>query len=410
MKKTIRDARYAPVQTCTFMRRCCLLTWSVALLIPADLMALGFRIPNQDAEATARGNAFVATADNPSALYYNPAGITQLEGTTAQFGAHILSINSHFESTTPGVESDTEFEIQPVPQFYATYTPKDKPFSFGLGIYAPFGLGIEWPEDGPLRPYAIEGRLLYTTITPVVAWKIHPTLSVAAGPTFDIATLMIRQGTGIPGVNEFHFRGNGFTAGAKVGILWQPHSKWSFGASYTSPTTVKFNGNSNFNPLTGDSDTEAKAAFPQFVTAGISYRPSSHWNVEIGMDWTDWNTLNTVYFNGTPFGNVPFALNWKASWMAHSGVSYYFDNRYWVAAGYFFSEDSTTEPDFSALVPDTNLHVASLGFGRKGEKWSWALSGQLIAGPKRSINNGTGMDGTYQWFNQAVNFSIAYRF
>src|SRR5687768_12191734 len=46
--------------------------------LPASSFALGIRIADQDARATARGNAFTATADNPSAIYYNPAGITQL--------------------------------------------------------------------------------------------------------------------------------------------------------------------------------------------------------------------------------------------------------------------------------------------------------------------------------------------
>lgn len=410
MSGTNRSSQHRRIQNCRLNRLSLWLALSVMLLIPANLLALGFRIPNQDAEATARGNAFVATADNPSALYYNPAGITQLEGLNAQFGAHLISVNSTFKSVTPGVESETEFEIQPVPQMYVTYSPKDSPLSFGLGMYAPYGLGIEWPENGPLRPFAIEGRLMYTTITPVVAWQIHPTLSIAAGPTFDYGSLMLRQGTGIPGVDEFHFRGDGFTVGGKVGIRWQPHPKLALGVSYVTPTSLEFDGNSSFKPVTGETDTEAKAPFPQYIIVGISYRPSPHWNIEIGADWTDWDALNTVNFNGTPFGNIPFALNWKSSWLAHSGVSYYFENHWWVAGGYFFSENSTTDPDFSALVPDTNLHVASLGFGRKGERWSWALSGQLVAGPKRTISNGGGMDGTYQFFNQCVNFSVAYRF
>ena len=46
----------------------------------ASLFANGFRLPDQDAFATARGEAFAATADNASAIYYNPAGISQLEG------------------------------------------------------------------------------------------------------------------------------------------------------------------------------------------------------------------------------------------------------------------------------------------------------------------------------------------
>ncbi|MHC9062867.1 hypothetical protein ACYX34_09280, partial [Nitrospira sp. CMX1] len=38
------------------------------------------RIQGQGAPASGMGNAFAAQADNPSALYYNPAGMTQLRG------------------------------------------------------------------------------------------------------------------------------------------------------------------------------------------------------------------------------------------------------------------------------------------------------------------------------------------
>src|SRR5947208_15883797 len=92
---------------------------------PAHVWALGVRIPNQDAEATARGNAFVATADNPSALYYNPAGITQIQGSEAQLGFHVIHVSSHFEGDA-GTSSDLKFEVQSVPQFYYVLSPKDR--------------------------------------------------------------------------------------------------------------------------------------------------------------------------------------------------------------------------------------------------------------------------------------------
>src|SRR5207302_10244043 len=60
-------------------------------LAPATGWALGIRIPDQNPEATARGDAFAATADNPSAIYYNPAGITQLDGTRALLGAYAIT-------------------------------------------------------------------------------------------------------------------------------------------------------------------------------------------------------------------------------------------------------------------------------------------------------------------------------
>jgi len=43
--------------------------------------------------------------------------------------------------------------------------------------------------------------------------------------------------------------------------------------------------------------------------------------------------------------------------------------------GYFFSENSTSEQHFNPIVPDTDLHAGSVGFGRKGKAWGWGLGG-----------------------------------
>src|SRR5215468_6764495 len=72
-----------------------LLLLAAAPLATTQAFALGFALPDQDAFATARGEAFVATADNPSAIYYNPAGITQLTGSNLRGGLN----NVYYEPT-----------------------------------------------------------------------------------------------------------------------------------------------------------------------------------------------------------------------------------------------------------------------------------------------------------------------
>src|SRR2546425_2167260 len=121
-------------------------------VVPSSLLALGIRVPDQDAEAIVRGNAFVATADNPSAIYYNPAGITQLEGHNFRVGAYVIALGSEF--TGRGLQVDTKDDIQPVPEFYSTYTPKNSPLSFGFGSYSPYGLNLEWPDSAGFRALA----------------------------------------------------------------------------------------------------------------------------------------------------------------------------------------------------------------------------------------------------------------
>ena len=119
----------------------------LSVLSPAVVFGLGIRLPDQDAFATGRGEAFVATADNPSAIYYNPAGITQLDGQNARAGFYGIYLNDHFSG--PGTSLDTKDSVQLAPQLYYTYGFQDVPLTLGLGLYAPYGLSIEWPENAP---------------------------------------------------------------------------------------------------------------------------------------------------------------------------------------------------------------------------------------------------------------------
>src|SRR5215469_9627111 len=79
--------------------------------------AVGFRLPNQDPEAISRGNAFAATADNASAIYYNPAGITQMEGQNVRAGIYVISPGETYTSPS-GVTAKANSSPEAVPQAY----------------------------------------------------------------------------------------------------------------------------------------------------------------------------------------------------------------------------------------------------------------------------------------------------
>jgi hypothetical protein len=64
------------------------------ILFPTIAFCSGFYYGAQSAKAMSLGNAFVAQADDPSALYYNPAGIVQLDST--QVAAWVCSQISGF--------------------------------------------------------------------------------------------------------------------------------------------------------------------------------------------------------------------------------------------------------------------------------------------------------------------------
>jgi long-chain fatty acid transport protein len=161
----------------------------------STLWAGGFRLPDQDAFATARGEAFVATADNPSAIYYNPAGITQLDGSNVRVGMYGIYLDPSYRNPVTSKSYEIEDKFAAIPQLFYTYSLKDKdwPISFGLGIYSPYGLSEKWPQDTGFRTVATEGSLTYFTINPVIAYKLPWNLSIAAVLMVNYAKIDLQQ-------------------------------------------------------------------------------------------------------------------------------------------------------------------------------------------------------------------------
>ncbi len=383
----------------------------LALVGTHSLFGLGFRIPNQDAEAIARGNAFVATADNPSAIYYNPAGITQLEdGHHIRLGVHVLALESTYEG--PLGRSKTETEPPAVPQLYYVHAPKDQPFAWGLGIYSPFGLALEWPDDSGFRTVGSKGELVYATVNPVIAWSLTDSVDIAFGPTINRGDLTYKQGIVAP-PDQFKFEGDDTQLGFTLGFRWEPAEKWAIGLSYHSAVSMELEGRTEARGFSPSESATASAEFPDFIKFGISFRPTPKWNFEVGLDWTDWDALDALVIDQSVSGTVALPLNWKSSIMINAGATRYFDNGYWLGFGYFFSENSVTELNFNPLVPDTDLHVGSLGVGSRIGRWDWALALQLITGPSRDVSGsvngsliGESADGNYQWLNYALNLAV----
>ncbi len=375
--------------------------------------ALGLRLPNQDATAIGRANAFTATADNPSAIYYNPAGITQLDGQNIQVGSlFYLGIYGDYESPD-GDRTENDPEVLPVPSLQYTITPKNCPVSFGLGVYEPFGFSVKWPKDATFASGGYQGRLTYITINPVVAWEICPALSVSAGPTFNYSQIDLRQGiAGIPLPSaDFRFKGDDWSYGFNAGLLWKPFEKWSFGATYRSSSVSQYDGHATTQPsppLGGRVNSGSEFEYPQIAIVGVSYRPTTNWNFEVDVDWADWNSFDYLSVDGFPSQK----LNWHDSFMYEVGATRYLGGGYFLSAGYFFCEASTSGRYFTPLVPDTDLHVGSIGGGFKGQHWSWALAVQIIAGDWREIDDAANptVNGDYRLLTPTVSFTVGYNF
>ncbi len=396
-----------------------LLFTAVALGAAFPAAATGFRLPDQDAFATARGEAFAATADNPSAIYYNPAGITQLTG--QQFRAGIYGIKTDVNFTSPGgQEFDNPHDLHAVPQLFYTVKPESMPLAFGLGVYSPYGLSNEWPDNTGFRSLGLRGRLSYVALNPVIAWEIVPGLSIAAGPSANFADTDLRQGfaTPLPGAGDvFSFEGHGWAAGFNAGLLWKICPEVQFGANYRSATTVNFKGHTELTaPVGVRPPASAEWDFPQTVVAGISYRPTPDWNLEFNVDWTDWNRLNTVVIHQAPLPDAGLVLNWESSFYYEFGATRYLAHGWTVSGGYIYNENSVPDANYNPIVADLNRHFVSVGFGHKGERFDFDFAYQFGYGPTRTVTGsatsplGQSADGKYEFQSHAIFITGGWRF
>lgn len=401
----------------------------IAILILATCVrsafGLGIELPDHDAFATARGNAFTATADDPAAVYCNPAGISQLHGNNISLGAYGLVYGDQYKGAAGTINSRTEWRA--TPDVFATF---ELPYHLtaGLGFYAPYGLVEEWPTTAPFSNIGNRGQVDYLTLNPVIAYEIIRGLSISAGPTLNYSDADLRQylyspNALFPGspLLTTHFHGDAEALGFNAGILWQPWEEHSFGVTYRSSTDMNYKGHADLPPppFASGAGTASSAdfKFPRSVSFGYSYRPTHRWNLEADAEWMDWATLNNLVLVGTSLPGKPvlqsIPFDWNSSWIFKLGATRYFGDGWRASAGYMFVENSVPTDDVSPLIPDSDRHVFSVGIGKRYHNLSWDAAYQLAWGPSRSVTGdalGAGANGSYEFLSHAITINVGYHF
>jgi long-chain fatty acid transport protein len=395
-----------------------------------DSFGLGFRNPDQDARATAQGEAFVAQADAPSAVYYNPGGLTQLTGTEFSSGGFVTFRSINFDGATSNSQlNDPAYTAH----MYASTDFGFENWRFGLGFNIPFGNANDWGRHTDFRYQVTKSSLQVFNYEVATAYKFNDHFSLGVGlNVYDSNTELDRLipfSLLFPGAKDgrFSFKGDGQAVGATVGLLWTINQQNSIGVVYRSPFAIDYHGSAVVkNDVTGNlghSSATAEITFPQSVAAGYAFRPNQKLKLEVDAEWTDWATLNTVKlhspnpaFQTDPGSQIPF--NWLSSWFFETGAQYTLTEHWTVRAGYIFSQNTVPSSTFSPSLPDSNRHVFSVGLGYATGRFNIDLTYQYSMSDDRTIKNsadanfdGTGdLNGTWKSNGNALLITSTIKF
>src|SRR5688572_5270623 len=100
------------------------ITLFLACLLATSAFGSGFLIPEQGAKAASMAGAFAATADDPSAIFYNPAGIAQQRKMAVYAGTTLINFTNEFtgDPNSPvaaGEEASYKRHTFNIPNMYA---------------------------------------------------------------------------------------------------------------------------------------------------------------------------------------------------------------------------------------------------------------------------------------------------
>jgi len=411
------------------------------LLAPALAHASGYAIYEQGAAALGMAGAFVACANDATAEFYNPAALTRLSGSQLSLGGSWLTTRTSFAGVDPspgfGVREEMENGSFFPPQLYWTNHLGSRA-ALGLGVNAPFGLGVEWknPEQFSGRERVTKAELQAISASLSLAYALSDHWSLAAGPSAlfakveldNIGTFVSSGGQPVNIVAaklESDFKpGYGF----HVATLLSPWERWRIGFTYRSKVKVDVDdGRATFTQIpTGDPALDATVAgslppnqpvttqlvFPATTSLGVAWDPMPEWTYEVDALWTQWSAFEKLplKFPKDPSLDTDLIENYEDQFQLRAGAEYR-DEKMTYRLGYYYDHSPAPPESVTPILPDADRHGATVGLGWKRGHWSLDAYNLFLFVEKRSTESRerSGYDGVYKTYVNSLGATLAYR-
>lgn len=343
------------------------------LLISSNAQAAGFALAEQS--ASGMGNAYAgvaAIAEDASTIFFNPAGMTYINGTQAVGALHLIKPNAEFKNRgTLGVMGDegpNAGDLAFVPNFYfmTELTPSIKA---GIGVNVPFGLKTEYDDQWLGRFHAVKSELKTININPSIAFKVNDQLSLGFGVSAMKAEAELTRQVFTGGPEpEVRIKGDDWGFGFNLGAIYQATADTRVGVAYRSKVKQELDGKAKFEaPLAGlNSDVTAKVDLPESFSASVFSRLNSKWDLMADVTWTRWSRfqeLRILRNNGTTLTVTP--ENWENTMRYSIGINYHYSDTIKLRAGLAYDEEPISDEFRTARIPGNDRKWVSLGAGWK---------------------------------------------
>jgi long-chain fatty acid transport protein len=374
------------------------------LLVPAMASGAGFALFEHGNRAMGMGGAFTAVADDPSAMYWNPAGLAFQTDKGVQFmgGTTFITASQKFYGDSPypgdGYAAEQLSQTFYPPHFYLVVPFGDK-FVLSGGMMTPYGLGTWWEDDHAGRFISKRVNLQLMNAGATLSYKVNDNLAFGLGVDYGIGSIDLTRTIGfvnpytqaVADVGQVHLYTEG-TSNTGIGyngsMLVKLPAGLSFGVLYRSKMKVEYEGFGSFTQYpTGYADFDAllgsqipfhenakittEIMFPDFMSLGLAWA-NEDWTVSLQYGWMGWQSFKELplTFVDYPYLSEVVEENYSNSSQYRLGAEWRMDDRWAFQAGAL--RDQTPQPteSMSPLLGDGNRTGVSLGFHyQHGNMW-----------------------------------------
>jgi long-chain fatty acid transport protein len=365
-----------------------------------DASGAGFALIEQS--ASGQGNAYAgaaAVAEDASTIFFNPAGLSFLEGAPFAAVGHVIRLSAEFSGTgsappvsavpgttccttsgnTGGDIGDTSF----VPNIYAAM-PLGEKWDIGIGINAPFGLKTQYNDTWDGRFQGIKSELTTLNINPAVSFKISDTFSIGGGISWqrleaDLTSAVVLP-TGltppspVAAEGRYALEADDDGWGWNIGGMWQLSSATRLGLAYRSEIDYELEGNLNVTDLNGALVPLASGAstgdvtLPDMLSLSLAFEASDRFQLLADITRTGWSSINQVKIVDPATGGIRdiLVLDFDDAFRYSIGGNYVLGDFWTLKAGLAFDETPVKNVEARTVrVPDNDRTWISIGFQRK---------------------------------------------
>ncbi|MBL7719278.1 MAG: outer membrane protein transport protein [Flavipsychrobacter sp.] len=397
-------------------------------LVPAITAgAGGFQLNLQGIRQLAMGGTGTALTWNSDIIFYNPAGMADLNVWEASVSALAIMPGVQYVKDNYSIHAQQQV-FTPFNVYVGGPIRKTKnKVAAGIGIYTPFGSGLKWDDNWQGRYVTQEIGLQTIFVQPTLSYKFSERFSVGAGYVIGYGNVRLRKAIPIQDANgqdgSARLQGEAWGNGFNAGIHYKLTKKIQLGLAYRHGVNMRADfGTARFQVASSLADSFPATKFrtrlrlPGVASFGVGYRPVQKLTLQADVNYVMWSSYDSLKFdfvqNTQQLQDISSPRMYQNRFTYRFGLNYAFSPKLAVMLGAAWDESPVQDGFVTPDLPDADRMIGTGGLAwRPVNKLTLTLAVEYVTTqPRKGDYSHEHFSGTYQTKAITPGIGIAYDF